>query len=123
MNLRWAYSYADGHTPEVFADGISPGMGKHCDLGRVIDPACRKDLGDDLPGVHAQETVLKLDVEFPPNTMSHLVPPGVYRLNLLIAAANCAPVSKQLEITLTGKWSSDERIMFTDGLGIVVASP
>ena len=122
MNLRWAYSHANGRPPEIFADGISPGMGKHCDLGCVVDPARRKDLGDDLPGVQAQETILKLDVEFPPNTMSHLIAPGVYRLHLLLAAANCAPVATQLEITLTGKWSSDERLMFSDGLGITVIS-
>ena len=35
LNLRWSHS--EDH-PEVFAEGISPYMGKHCDLGRIIDP-------------------------------------------------------------------------------------
>ena len=45
MNLKWA------HGGEIFAPGISPTMGKHCDLGRVIDPQGRKNFGDDLEGV------------------------------------------------------------------------
>jgi hypothetical protein len=43
LNLRWSHS--EDH-PEVFAEGISPYMGKHCDLGRIIDPEKRADFAD-----------------------------------------------------------------------------
>lgn len=43
LNLRWSHS--EDH-PEVFAEGISPHMGKHCDLGRIIDFEKRADFAD-----------------------------------------------------------------------------
>lgn len=118
MNLRWAHGQQGMGGPEIFAEGISPQMGKHCDLGHIVDPKYRKDVGYDLPTVAADESILALDLEIKPNTLSHLIPPGVYRLELRVAAANCRPVSHTLEITLTGKWFSDQARMFSDGLGI-----
>jgi hypothetical protein len=120
MNLRW--SHAGPKAPEIFAEGISPQMGRHCDLGHVVDPSLRKEVGDDLPTLADNETVLALDLEIQPNTRSHLVPPGVYRLTLRVAAANCPPRTHVLELTLTGKWFADEPRMFTDGLGIKLLS-
>lgn len=118
MNLRWAHGQQGTHEPEIFADGISPKMGKHCDLGRVVDPKYRKDVEDDLPTLATEDTVLALNLEIQPSTLSHLVPPGIYRLELRVAAANCPPVSHTLEITITGKWFSEQARMFSDGLGI-----
>jgi hypothetical protein len=43
MNLRW--SHAGSKTPEIFAEGISPEMGRHCDLAHLVDPTFRKDVG------------------------------------------------------------------------------
>jgi hypothetical protein len=112
MNLKWA------HGGEVFAPGISPTMGKHCDLGHLIDPQAREQFGDDLEGVPDAQTILSLDLEFPPPTKSHLIPPGTYQLQLKIAASNCAVVNKTLELTITGSWFPDEKRMFRDGLGV-----
>ena len=120
MNLRW--SHAGSRAPEIFTDGISPEMGRHCDLGRVVDPSLRKEVGDDLPSIAANDTVLGLDLEIKPNTLSHLVPIGVYHLTLRVAAANCPPRTHVLELTLTGKWFDDESRMFTDGLGLRLLS-
>jgi hypothetical protein len=36
--------------------------------------------------------------------MSHLIRPGTYQLQLKVAAANCAVVTKTIEITITGSW-------------------
>jgi hypothetical protein len=120
MNLRW--SHAGSKTPEIFAEGISPEMGRHCDLGHLVDPSFRKDVGDDLPTVPDTDTVLALELEIQPNTRSHLVAPGVYHLTLRVAAANCPPSTYVLELTLTGKWFDDETRMFTDGLGLKLLS-
>jgi len=118
MNLRWAHGQQGKDGPEIFAEGISPQMGKHCDLGHIVDPMYRKDVGYDLPTVAADESILALDLEVKPNTLSHLVPHGVFRLELRVAAANCRPVTHTLEITVTGKWFSNQNRMFSDGLGI-----
>src|SRR5712692_2938378 len=98
MNLRW--SHGQQGSPEIFAEGISPGMGKHCDLGRVTDPAHHANLGEELLNVGGDECILALDLEVLPNTKSHLVPPGLYRLQLRVAAANCAPVEKMIELNI-----------------------
>ena len=119
MNLRWAHAQ---DRPEIFADGISPEMGKHCDLGHVIDPQYRKHFGHDLTTLAAGDALLALDLEFPPATKGHLVGPGVYQLQLRVAAANCRPVTHTIELTITGKWFVDQARMFADGLGIRVVN-
>lgn len=124
MNLRWAHGHSrePGGGPEIYAEGISPEMGKHCDLGHVTDPSFRIDLHEDLDGVPAASTIFALDLEVNPNTKSNLLGPGTYRLELQVAAANSRPVKKVVEVTITGKWFVDERQMFQDGIGLRVVS-
>lgn len=117
MNLRWSHGLPDGRH-EIYAEGISPQMGKHCDLARIIDPANRKDVGDDIRGLANDATVLALELEVMPNTGSHLLAPGQYRIELHVAAANCAPSIRMLELTVTGKWSVEEEVMFREGIGM-----
>jgi hypothetical protein len=120
MNLKWAHGPPPPKGPEIFADGISPTMGKHCDLAHVVDPSHRANVGHDLDGVPGDQTILALDLEVEPNTLTHLIAPGTYRLQLRIAGGNCSPITKTLELTLTGRWFADQSQMFTDGLGIRV---
>ena len=116
MNLRWSHS--EGERIEIFASGISPKMGKHCDFGHVVDPSYRVSFGHQLKSVPAEQTILAFDVEFLSASLGYLVPPGTYRAKLLVAAANCAPRAYTLEVTLTGKWFKDETEMYTQGLGV-----
>jgi len=124
MNLRWAHGHSQepGGGPEIYAEGISPQMGNHCDLGHVTDPNNRVELGENLDGVPAANTLFALDLEVIPATKSHLLAPGTYRLELQVAAANSRPVTKVLEITVTGQWFADERKMFQDGIGLRVVA-
>ena len=118
MNLRWSHVQAPGGGPEVYAEGISPQMGKHCDIGHIIEPAHRAECGEALPRVSPTSTLFALDLEVYPNTLSHLLAPGTYRLALRIAAANSLPVTKTLEVTVTGKWFDNEQQMLQDGIGL-----
>lgn len=120
MNLKWAHGPSPPKGPEIFADGISPRMGKHCDLGHLVDPSHRVNVGHDLDGVAKDQTLLALDLEVEPNTLTHLIAPGEYRLQLRIAGGNCLPITRTIELTLTGRWFADQGRMFTDGLGIKV---
>lgn len=115
MNLRWAHS--PDSDPIIF-DDINPGMGKHCDLGHIVDPAHVDELGYKLPDYPNQKHLFHLDLEVKPATGSHLVPPGVYQLELRIAAANARPIEKRLEITLIGDWNRDQARMFSQCIGI-----
>lgn len=112
MNLRWAYSH------EIFADGISPLMGKHCDLGHITSPNALISLQEDHPNATPGSTILALDLEVKPNTKNHLVLPGTYRLTLKIAAANFKPMTKKLEIIITGEWYDDQKEMFSNGIRV-----
>jgi hypothetical protein len=103
---------------EVFTPGISPAMGSHCNIGHLVDPKFRREFGDDLLNVPNDEPILSLDVEAPPITKSHLVRRGQYRLQLKIAASNCAVVDKTIELTLTGSWFEQSERMFREGLAI-----
>ena len=114
MNLQWAH----GH--EIFAIGISPQMGKHCDLGRIINPALRKQFGDDLQDLPDTQPILGLDLEFKASTMGYLVRPGKYQLQLKIAGSNANVVRKTIEITLKESWFDAEARMYTEGLGIKI---
>ncbi|HET6203383.1 MAG TPA: hypothetical protein VFI25_11335 [Planctomycetota bacterium] len=118
MSLRWSHGLNPSR-PEIYADGIPPGMGKHCDLGCVVDPRHRKWVDHHLPTVPDGQCVFHLDVEFESNTLSHLLEPGTYRLDILLAAANTNhPTKKTIELTVNGGWSSDEARMFREHLGL-----
>jgi hypothetical protein len=120
MNLIWSHGHVIGGNREieVYADGISPRMGKHCDFGHVMDPNYRRDLEEDIPGLAATSTVLALALEVSPSTLSHLLAPGTYRLELRVAAANSSPKTKILEFGLSGNWSDDPVRMFSDGISM-----
>ena len=119
MNLRWTHSPYGSERPEIFAEGISPRMGKHCDLGHIVHPTLRERIGQTPNGLPIENNILELDLEVLPATKSHLIPPGVYRFELLIGAANSAPVKKTIEINLTPNWYDQEEKMFSDGIGII----
>jgi hypothetical protein len=122
-----ACGYRSNRVPRVY-DG--PGAGTFfsptysCENCRVYLKArldgLRGAFTATLEGVDSNRAVLALDVEAPPATFSHLVAPGVYRLELRIAGSYSAPVSKVLEINVTGNWFPDQKQMFSDGLGIRV---
>jgi hypothetical protein len=108
MNLVWSHSLTSKQGPEIFAKGISPEMGKHCDLGFIEQPHG----GDDL--------CFALAVEAIPNTGSHKLKPGIYKLELKVAASNSKPVTKYLEMNITGKWSEDENKMLKENIGMTL---
>ncbi len=114
MNLVWSYTH------EIFAEGISPLMGKHCDLGHITFPDVLGNFNEDLSDVQSEKTIFALDLEQKPNTKTHLLSPGIYKLDLRIAGANVSPVLTRLEITMTGDWHDDQEKMFRDGVGIKI---
>ena len=98
---------------------MNPKMGRHCDLGHISDPARKAATGDEIPDVAAEKTIFHLELEIKPATGSHLLPPGYYRLELRVAAANARPITKTLEINHTGQWFIEEDKMFDEGVGIL----
>src|SRR5215475_2306551 len=56
MNLHGGFGSETPTHAEVFADGISPGMGAHCCFARVTDPAKRKQFGEDHTDAKPEQT-------------------------------------------------------------------
>jgi hypothetical protein len=102
---------------------IPPGMGKHCDLARVTEPAARKRaIGDENPalGLQPHQTSLAFEVIAKPSHLGHVVGPGHYRLTILIAAGNGKPVTQCVDLDLKGTWYPDEARMLRDGIGVSI---
>jgi len=117
MNLVWS------HYRNVFLPAISPGTYKHCDIGHVIDPEHRSSIPEedkDWPNINPDEAIFSFDTAVKPFTLSYLIPPGKYKLSIIVAASNAKPISKTLEINVTGNWYDEERKMLSSGIGIKI---
>ena len=113
MNLKWAHDHL------IFAEAISPRMGKHCDFFHINKPDMRSaGAAPNLANVPTNETIIEFDTEVTPNNFGNLISQGTYRVELLIAGANVGPISKTFEITLSGKRYDDAKQMFSDGVGM-----
>jgi hypothetical protein len=117
MNLVWSY------LNWLFFPAISPGIYKYCDLFHVVNPEKRKFIpfeDDTWANVNPNKTILSFDTIAKPYTKNYLVCPGIYHLDLTLAASNSKIVNKTLEINLTGDWFDDEKKMLGEGVGITL---
>jgi hypothetical protein len=112
MNLLWAHEHS------VYLHQLPPQMSKYCDIGHVIVPSERLKLGHDLPGIASNKCIFAFDLQAEPNMKGHLVDPGTYRLDLLIAAENCQPSQYTIELIFPGDWFDSQDEMFSNGFGI-----
>jgi len=115
MNLRWAN--AGGL---IYFPSIAPEMGKHCDVGHIVDPQRRHLLREDNQSLHLNNTEASLafDLMVAPNHRGHIIGPGEYQLDLLVAAENARPLPRTVSISLRGPWDVDEMRMLRDHVGI-----
>jgi hypothetical protein len=116
MNLVWS------GTRQMYFPIIASEMGKHCDIGHIVDPAQRAALREEAPrlGLTSQQTSLAFDLVAPPNHRGHIIGPGEYQLDILVAAENVRPIKRTIAISLRGLWDDDETKMLRDGVGIAV---
>jgi hypothetical protein len=116
MNLRWT------NVGVIYFPSIAPEIGKHCDLGHIVDPTQRHLLHEDNPRLklNSNQTSLAFDLMVAPNHRGHIIGPGEYRLDILVAAENARPLARKVSISLRGVWDPDETLMLRDGVGISV---
>jgi hypothetical protein len=107
MNFRW--SYTPYEHPEIYAHGISPGMGKLCDFAAISDPETPS-----LRPLATSQCRLSLRLEaLAPST--EWLPPGRYEFEIMIAASNCHPVTQYIKLHLTGIWHDEPADMLANG--------
>jgi hypothetical protein len=113
MNLLW-----QDHNKCVTLS-ILHGMERLCNLGHIIDPKKRK-IFDENPfpprEVSNNNTVLFIEVETKLNTKTHIIGPGIYELHIFVGASNADPRREKIRFCVTGKWYTDETLMYTDGM-------
>lgn len=115
MNLKWA----DSH--EIYAEGLNAKMGRHCDIGHILNPTMRQKFpGEEPPDLQTIRTLLSLDVEAMTYRYNHIIEEGIYQLTLKIAGANCTPVPVTIQIEISGDWFSDEKTMLTNGVSVKI---
>jgi hypothetical protein len=85
---------------------ISQGTERLCDIGFIVDPEKRKEMGYayNLPTVGPDKTLLTLETEVKGTHRHHLLKPGVYQLFLVIGAANHDPIHVKVDIDVKGDW-------------------
>jgi len=118
MNLKWS------DVGGLYFARIAAKMGKHCDLGHIVDPARRSVINENAArlALNDQQTSLTFDLIAQPNHKGHIIGPGEYELDLLVAADNARPSSHTVTISLPGRWYEDETRMLRDGVGVAVKS-
>jgi hypothetical protein len=116
MNLKWA------NLGIIYFPAIAPKMGKHCDVGHIVDPARRHLAHEDAPrlALTDQQTSLAFALMVAPNHKGHIVGPGEYQLDILVAAENARPIRRTVAISLRGTWDADETRMLRDGVGVTI---
>jgi hypothetical protein len=116
MNLAWS------HIGGLSFPLVVNEMGKHCDLGHIVDPAQRALTDDENPrlGLSPQECSLAFDLVAHSTHKGHVVGPGEYQLDIIVAAENARPLTRTVEITLRGPWYPDESRMLRDGVGVSI---
>jgi hypothetical protein len=103
-----------GRDGATFIDSISPGMGRHVDLGHVASPGTAglyhlpRDFDRDRPW-------FSLATEVEPFTGTNILKPGRYEIDVTIVAANVTAESYTLELNFRDFWSTDENEMFDRG--------
>jgi hypothetical protein len=118
MNLTWAHGQLG--QPEVFARSLASGMGRHCDLGSVVDPKAGPPFYVATPDSPIGQCSLTLSVEAPPTTGNHILGAGTYLIELRIAGSNSARVTHFMQVSLDGRWFDDSEAMLSSGVAAQV---
>ncbi len=104
MNLRWS------HLGSIYFPSIAPNMGKHCDVGHIADPEHRHRLNEDSKKLKLtnQQASLAFDLMAKPHYRGHIIGPGEYELDVIVAAENARPIKGTIGIYFSGVWHLDE---------------
>ena len=125
MNLKWSNTAGFPPLDQIRVSIAPGGVFRHCDIGRIADPARRHQLSvqDYNPGLGLthDQTSLAFDTVVTPAHLGHIVPPGDYRLSILVGAANAPPITRCVSLHIRGTWFADEATMLANGIAVGVS--
>jgi hypothetical protein len=122
MNLVWANSPPDDPLLRMYLPFLpTKDVSKYCDVGHIIEPNKRDAFQEENPELKLTQDGVSLafDLIQRPNNKGNIVRPGLYHLDIVVAAENAAPVKRTIVIDLK-RWIPDEARMFSDGVNISI---
>jgi len=110
LNLVWAHSFAR----QITKPKIQPSLFKYLDFGHIV----KSEFADlDSFGLkNRNKIVFILDTEVPPNTGSHIIFPGDYKIKIKFAGNNLKPIEKIYKLVIKDDWTTDETIMLQNNI-------
>lgn len=122
MNFVWSNSPPpeQSYVDRIFLRLLPAKTAKPCDIGHMIDPKKRADFGEASLSTKPGEASFTFELVRAPNNKGHIVGPGTYRLNIVVAAENSNPLERSVEITVPSSWSDDEDTMKKSGVAVRV---
>ena len=110
LNLVWS------HYRQMTMPKIQPKLFKHLDFGYIL-----KSNPEYLAGFGIQNTTkifFELDVAVRPNTGSHILLPGDYKVKIIFAGNNLEPLEKIYHLVIKDNWVDDEETMLQNNITI-----
>ena len=110
LNLVWS------HIRKQTMPRIYRQLFKYCDFGHIIESKYANLERFGIP--QSSKIIFRLDVAIEPNTGSHIIKPGDYKIKIKIAANNLKPKTKIYNLIFKDEWLDDEREMFAGNISI-----
>lgn len=105
LNLVWAHNHL------VTMPKIQPKLFKHCDFAHIVETQYL-NLGQF--GITSNSNVaMLLDTYVQPNTGSHIILPGKYKMKVIFAANNLSPKVVWFKLEFKNVWDSNEQRMLS----------
>ena len=95
---------------------IQPKLFKHLDFGYIL-----KSNAEYLARFGIQNNTnifFELDVAVRPNTGSHILLPGDYKIKIVFAGNNLEPIEKFYRLEIEDAWSDNEKEMLTKNVSV-----
>lgn len=108
LNLLWS------HYRKITMEKIQPKLFKHLDFGFILK---RNFVNLKKYGIEGTPNVVfQFDVAVKPNTGSHILLPGNYKVKIVFAASNFKPIEKTYNLEIKDKWDNNEEKMLAENI-------
>ncbi|MGB7291037.1 MAG: hypothetical protein WBD99_02550 [Thermodesulfobacteriota bacterium] len=113
LNLVWANS-----RQLITMPIIQPKLFKHLDFGHILESKIIRGYLESF-GINSSASIFfELDVAVKPNTGSHILLPGDYKVNIIFAGSNIKPRQKTYHLILNDRWDNNEQKMLKENVFI-----
>lgn len=106
LNLVWSHTHEMSMENRMIMKTIPEDVFRHCDLGYLTHSHWKDHLLSAYPLKKRADVILKMDTIVEPNTGSHIIFPGKYRLTVYVSASNAKTLKTIFEIEVKDIWNN-----------------